>query len=467
MSGSTDSGDLPGHEGRSELFELIVESAIDFAIFTTDAQGRITSWNVGAERLFGFSAVEMLCASADVIFTPEDRQAGVPAQERLQASKSGRAMDERWHQRKDGSRFWASGLVMPLKSGHGFAKITRDRSQQHAAEQRLRENEERFRVLATSIPQLVFRTRPNGERIWPSPQWIDFTGLSFEGSLGLGWLDAIHPDDREATMAAWDKALETGGYYAEQRVWRAEQGEYRWHQTRARPVAGIEDDWVGTMTDIHELRGFQDRQGVMMAELQHRTRNLLAVVQAIARQTLRKNSSIESFAEEFESRLRALGRVQSLLAQADQGDIDLHTLVEAELSAHADGALDDERVSLDGPLAALPASSAQALALGLHELATNALKYGALSQPDGKLAVTWRLEPQGSQRQVALEWRESGVAMPTLKGARRRGYGTELIERALPYQLRAKTRLEYGPDGVVCHIGVPVRAGSREDGADG
>jgi PAS domain S-box-containing protein len=466
VSGPPSPTGRPSSLSKAELFELIVESAHDFAIFTTDLSGLTTSWNIGAERLFGFPETEIVGSSADVVFTPEDQREGVPNQERLKAATNGRALDERWHQRKDGSRFWASGLMMPLNTADGFVKITRDRNEQHLAEQRLRENEERFRVLATSIPQLVFRTRPTGERTWPSPQWIDFTGLGFEASLGFGWLDAVHPDDREPTLAAWGTALESGGYYSEQRVWRAEQGEYRWHQTRARPVAEVEDDWVGTMTDIHDLRGLQDRQGVLLAELQHRTRNLLAVVQAIAGQTARRSASIEAFADEFEGRLRALGRVQSLLAQTDHRDVDLHTLVRAELAAHANGALDTDRVTVDGPPAALPATSAQALGLALHELATNALKYGALAQTGGRLSVIWRTVMQGPQRQVTLEWRESGVAMPAPDGPRRKGYGSELIQRALPYQLKASTSLEFGPDGVVCLIRVPVRGGKEGGGVD-
>src|SRR4051812_46550084 len=109
-----------------ELFELIVDSSTDFAIFTTDLEGIVTSWNVGAARLFGYPENEIIGSSGDVIFTPEDRDAGAHEKERLQARSNGRALDERWHQRKDGSRFWASGLLMRLRRAEaGFVKITR------------------------------------------------------------------------------------------------------------------------------------------------------------------------------------------------------------------------------------------------------------------------------------------------------------------------------------------------------
>jgi len=133
--------------------------------------------------------------------------------------------------------------------------------------------------------------------------------------------------------------------------------------------------------------------------------------------------------------------------------IDLHGLVMAELAAHVDSD-DTRRVMAAGPAVALPPSAAQALGLALHELATNAVKYGALAQSSGKLEVTWQLKEEKFPPEVALEWRESGVSIH--QPPKRKGYGSELIERALPYQLNAKTRLEFGPNGVRCDILVPV-----------
>jgi PAS domain S-box-containing protein len=445
---------------KAELFELIVESSTDFAIYTVDSEGNATSWNVGSERLFGYSEDEILGSTADVIFLPEDRQRGAPEQERLQALRDGRGADERWHQRRDGSRFWASGLLMPLKNEPGFVKITRDRTEQYQAREQLRESEERFRLLATSIPQLVFQTRGDGFRTWGSPQWIEFTGLSFDQSLGLGWLDAIHPDDRAATQQAWEGAIEKGEYYIEHRIRRGNDKEYRWHQTRARPIDDLSptsNNWVGTTTDIHRLRGLQDRQSVLVAELQHRTRNLLAIVQSIASQTARKSASLSAFQEEFESRLRALSRVQGLISRVDYKDVDLHTLIDMELAAHTHDVEKNDKVLVQGPPATLPASAAQVLALAVHELATNAVKYGALVQPTGKLTVTWEITEEQGKPRAALQWRESGVPMAE-DSPKRKGYGSELIENALPYQLDAETDLYYGPDGVICSIMIPVRA---------
>jgi PAS domain S-box-containing protein len=453
---------------NDSLFKVIVESATDFAIYTTDTGGTVTSWNSGAQRLFGYAEPEIVGSSGDVVFVPEERAEGVPGDERMRAIRDGRASDDRWHLRKDGSRFWASGLLMPLRDHRrGFVKIARDRTDLFEATERLRENEERFRILATSIPQLVFRTRPDGARTWGSPQWIEFTGLSLDDSLAGGWLAAVHPDDRQLTIDGWQRARETGEYHVEHRIRRASDGAWRWHQTRARPVdrSDIDGfDWVGTMTDIDDLRSMKDRQQVMMAELQHRTRNLLAVVQSLAGQSLRSSSSIAEFGAEFGSRLQALSRVQSILAATDHGAVDLHMLVTSELEAHAEAGAGTGKILIDGPPVALPAIAAQAFGLALHELTTNASKYGALSQPAGKLHVHWEVVRTGDRpdgpAQVKLHWEETGVEMAPAGVAGRRGYGTELIERALPYQLQARTRLEFRPDGVFCRIAVPLAAGN-------
>jgi PAS domain S-box-containing protein len=445
-----------------ELLRLIVDSATDFAIFTVDPNGIVTSWNSGAQRLLGYTEAEIIGHSADVTFPPDDGGSRAAEEERLTASAQGRAEDERWQQRKDGSRIWASGLLVALADRtRGFVKILRDRTPQHALEQRLRESEELFRLLATNIPQLVFRTKGSGERTWGSPQWCIYTGLSFHDSLQFGWLDAVHPDDRLHTEQAWSEAADNGEYYVEHRIRRAADGEYRWHQTRAVPVNGVaaeSNDWVGTSTDIHELRSAQDEQRVLLAELQHRTRNLLAVVQGIARQTLRSSKSLEQFGPAFESRLRALSRVQGLLARSDQQAITLRELVETELFAH--GSFHDHgKVTIEGHDGVLATSSAQPLALALHELATNATKYGALAHDSAKLHVSWVRDESAEQPRVVLRWLERGVAIPRAEPPRS-GFGLELIRRALPYQLHTPTRLEFDTDGVTCEISVPLAAES-------
>jgi PAS domain S-box-containing protein len=434
---------------EADLFRHIVESATDFAVLALDANGNVSTWNIGAERLTGYSEQEILGQPGDVIFTPEDRGSGAPERERARATEFGRSEDERWHLRKDGSRFWGSGLMMPLRTDDGFVKIMRDRTAQHLQEIELSQSEARFRMLATSIPQLVFRSGRDGSRTWGSPQWEIYAGLSDADSRGFGWLEAVHHDDRARTLDCWREAQGSGEYYVEHRIRRHADGEYRWHQTRATPAGSLSAEWVGTSADVHEMRSLQDRQQVLLSELQHRTRNLLSLVQAIERQTVKSSGSLADFSPQFESRLAALSRVQGVLARTDQGPIELEQIVRAELEAH--GA--SEGVEIEGPAVELAPNAAQALALALHELATNAVKYGAL-QKSGRLEIKWDLRENDGDSRVRLEWRESNVPLSGPPG--RKGYGRELIERALPYQLNAVTNFELAADGVRCSVEIPL-----------
>ena len=184
-------------------YRAIVESATDYAIITMDLDGRVTSWNQGARAILGWEEAEVVGQPAALIFRPEDRAANVPEKEMQGALSTGGAADERWHLKRDGSLFWASGQLTPLRDGglFGYLKILRDQTEQRLTAERLRASEERFRTLAEGIPQLVWRSRSDGNRTWGSPQWVEYSGLSLEQSIGFGWLNAVHGEDRAAAIA--------------------------------------------------------------------------------------------------------------------------------------------------------------------------------------------------------------------------------------------------------------------------
>ncbi|MDB5378519.1 MAG: chemotaxis protein CheR [Rubritepida sp.] len=216
---------------------------------------------------------------------------------------------------------------------------------------------------------------------------------------------------------------------------------------------------IVTFIDVTIVTRAEARQRVLIAELQHRTRNLLAIIQSIAQQTLGKGGSLASYV----TRLQALGRVQSLVGGAMDDRIDLGDIVHLELQAIGPGV--ENKVSISGPKVSLGFELVQSFGLALHELATNAVKHGALSVESGRLAIAWDLRRNRDHDQtLLLEWRESGV--PDLQPPTRRGFGRELIERALAYTLRAETEMVFGEDGMTCRIEMPLPARPVEEQLD-
>jgi two-component sensor histidine kinase len=206
------------------------------------------------------------------------------------------------------------------------------------------------------------------------------------------------------------------------------------------------------------LRESEERLAAVAAELQHRTRNLISVVGTIADNTLRTSNTFDDFKASYHDRLEALGRAQGLLfRKKESGRVTFDELIETELSAQSVRMGDGGPVTLDGPKGVrLRSGTVQTLAIVLHELTTNAVKFGALKQPNGHLAVRWRLETAGESGKpwLHIDWKESGVEMPP-SGAGT-GQGRELIEQALPYQFDAQTTFALEADGVHCTISLPV-----------
>lgn len=196
---------------------------------------------------------------------------------------------------------------------------------------------------------------------------------------------------------------------------------------------------------------------VLNTELQHRTRNLLGVIRVLFDRTLSKHTLLDGFAEVFTARLDAINRVQVYLSRLVQGEkVTFDGLLRNELAAHA---VSLQQITLDGPAGVrLRSSALQTFALALHELVVNAVKYGALAHPAAHLSVRWNVEhAEGHPSILHVLWQETGVPGLTLdKGEVQPGYGRELIERALPYQLKAQTRYELLPEGVRCSMSVPV-----------
>jgi two-component system CheB/CheR fusion protein len=201
------------------------------------------------------------------------------------------------------------------------------------------------------------------------------------------------------------------------------------------------------------LRASERHAQLLLTELQHRVRNTLAVVRSIARRTAETTTSAEEMLAHFQGRLDAFSRVQAALTRNPDARISLTSLIQDELVAHA--ARDGEQIRIEGPEIELEPWTAERFSLAIHELATNAVKHGALVGHDGRIHIRWAKQPNGGGDELRLSWTESGVEIDG-KQLEREGFGMEMLRRSLPYDLQAETQVELRPDGLHFEMSMPL-----------
>jgi PAS domain S-box-containing protein len=453
------------HRRQQVLQARILDSATDYAIIAMDRNGRVTRWNAGAERILGWREDEMLGDPAHVVFTPEDRAAARPETEMTLALRDGRALDERWHLRKGGQRFWASGEVMPLKDEtgavQGFLKILRDRTQSRADAATLHTLQDQLRLAVQATDLGIFDyDLITGDLGWDTRVRTLF-GLPPDAAVTYEtFLAALHPDDRvpvdQAVKAALDPAG-NGTYDVAYRTVGLEDGRERWVAAKGQVffTEGRAVRFIGTVRDISEIKRTEEHQRLLTGELQHRIKNTLAMVQAIANQTLRGATDIDEAREAFAGRLISLGRAHDILTQVSWTAAPIAEVIEGALCVHRQASV--PRIRISGPNVLLAAKPALSLALALHELATNAAKYGALSNADGFVDLRWRVVQKSEQARFCLTWSEQG-GPPIVSQPARRGFGSRLIERSFSSEVGGDVKLTYASIGLVCRLEAPLAA---------
>lgn len=234
----------------------------------------------------------------------------------------------------------------------------------------------------------------------------------------------------------------------------APTGEEHWFRLWAEPSkdeAGETNGLVGAVIDITERRQRETHNRILLRELTHRTKNLLSVIQAMARQTMTDASSARDFEERFSARLQGLARSLDLLVSEDWGGASISDLFRSQLGHFAE--FIGTRIRLDGPDLRLTPEAAQNLGLALHELATNSAKYGALSTADGRILVQWTIVEHGVRR-LRLQWRERGG--PEIPQMRKKGFGHAVIERLVPRSLGGTGEVKLPPEGLVWTLSAPL-----------
>jgi len=313
------------------------------------------------------------------------------------------------------------------------------------AETKLREREQQFYSLSNLIPQLVWMADAAGHIFWFNSRWYEYTGLPSIENEPYDWHSVLDPVSRTTADSGWQQALKEGVPLELELGLRGREGKCRPFLTRVIPLrdaSGVVYRWIGTHVDISEQKRREEHIRFIALELSHRTKNLLAVVIAVAKQTALHANDIQHYQECFVSRLDALSHCHDLLVRDNWQGAPLHDLVTAQMKPFNE--IDSGRIKASGPLVILRPDAVQNLGLALHELATNASKHGALSNTSGNVLINWQVDPQNGR--VRVLWSEQGG--PSVIPPRKHGFGHVVIEQVVPRSLDGHSKLEFLPTGV-------------------
>jgi PAS domain S-box-containing protein len=364
---------------------------------------------------------------------------------------------EKRYVRKDRETVWVSNSVTPLiREGQirSVLAVTIDVTERRRSEAALRESEARFRNVADQAPVMIWMTNTAGLCTYLNRQWYEFTGQTEAEGLGYGWLDAVHPEDRPSSRDVF--ILSSAGrqpFRLDYRI-RRHDGEYRWAIDTGTPRLGADGQFlgfIGSVLDISDRKRLEEHQSLLINELNHRVKNTLATVQAIALQTLRSGEVEAHVSQAFTARLIALAKAHDVLTRENWEGADLKAIIDDLIHAHHG---DDGRFGTSGPHVRLSPRVSLSLTMALHELSTNAMKHGALSNDSGRIALTWQTLGSGSATRLRLRWEERGgppVAPPT-----RKGFGSRLLERGLSGELAGEVQITYDSRGLTCEIDIPL-----------
>jgi len=436
---------------NEDRLRVTVEGA-ELGTWDFDVAGGLFHCDAYCRSLFGFEGEDTLAYEAVLgRLHPEDRlQVARTVRAALDPAGDGRYAAEFRVPQADGGERWllTRGRAFFQEGGRPprFIGTIMDITRSRQAHESLRAAEEFTRRVLESSRDCIKVLDLQGRMLS-----INQFGLSamevadFDLVRNRSYLELWTGESGERAAAAVQQAAAGGvgrfiGFY------RTPSGRETWWDEILTPVLGADgrpERLLAVARDITERRQAEERQALLMAELDHRVKNTLAAVLSVASQTLGAGEATAALA----GRIAAMADAHGLLAQNRWEGAGLAGLLDAMLGPHAD------RVTLDGPEVQLSARVAQLLGMVIHELATNAAKYGALSTPEGRIAVAWRIEGDGIG-QLVLEWAESGgppVAQPS-----REGFGTKFLQHSLRYELHGSTRLEYRAAGLHCTLRLPL-----------
>jgi PAS domain S-box-containing protein len=421
-------------------------------------RGRFLRVNKAMCEFVGYSEEELLARSVYDITYPENLQRDHELCQRLDAGESAVFDVEKRYIRKDGKAVWARTTVNVIRDEFGrplrHTAVIQDLTARKQAEQALEASNARLQLALNATRLGWWQYDPRRRVILVDARLKEIFDFTDDETSIEEFKMRVHPDDLERVWADREAALNPADpkpYAHEYRI-RRRDGEMRW--VEAHGLADFEGagrerrmaNFVGTVADVTERKEREEREHLLMREVNHRAKNILSVVDAIARQTATKNP--EDFVERFSERIQALSANQELLVRNEWRGVEIEDLVRAQLSHFA--GLIGSRIALDGPKLRLKAASAQAIGLAIHELATNAGKYGALSTDKGCLDVSWATDGDT----LAMSWTERDG--PPVSAPQRRGFGTIVMEAMASRSVNGKVQLDYAPSGLTWRLICPA-----------
>ncbi|TCZ59851.1 PAS domain-containing protein [Roseicella aquatilis] len=441
---------------EAEMRYRVLFDAAPFGVLVSDpATHRILDVNRCACEEYGYGREEFLRLSVTDIDALGDS-------DRLRERGRAHQIDadtrefEAQHRRRDNvlRDVLVRAKEVDLGGGRVSYGVHVDITARKAAEAALRQSEELLRVAMEAGGLGAWETDSETDHTRWCPRLAAMLGLPpVTMEMSLAEMEAlIHPQDRAALLGAYRDAAATGGSYAVDFRIRRPDGEERWLRSWGRmlPDGGAPAHrMAGVCADVTDRRLAEERQVLLVREVDHRAKNVLAVVQAALRLTPRHDPV--AYAGMVEGRVAALARAHTLLAESHWTGADLAALLRAELQPFLPG--DGSRITLDGPAVIVSPQAAQAIGMAMHELATNASKYGALSAAGGRIALGWQVEePAGALR---LRWEETGG--PSLAGPPlTRGFGTRVVDATLERQLGGQVRRDWRQQGLVLETTLPL-----------
>ncbi|MEZ0167749.1 PAS domain S-box protein [Microvirga sp. TS319] len=429
-----------------------------------DAAGRFVRVNAALSVIIGYAPEELLGRSFIDLTHPEDRDDDTERYARQVRGEIAHYSTQKRFLRKDGRIVFVNVLSSSVLDQHGRfrygVRVVQDVTERLRAEERLRESERHVRELLDALPAAIYTTDADGRITYYNQAAVAFSGRT--PTLGSDeWCVTWRLFTPDGTPLPHDQcpmavALKEGRpIRGEEAIAERPDGTrvpFIPFPTPLRDASGRIIGAVNMLVDITERKQAEEHQRVLIDELNHRVKNTLATVQSIAIQTIRTSPDLKIFSENFEARLLSLSKAHELLTRRAWTGVNLRDIVCQELEPYDDGSA--TRVRLDGLDLTLEPRIGLALSLVLHELTTNAAKYGALSTGQGLVTVRWSAPESGPPDVLRIDWIESGG--PTVKPPAKRSFGTRLIERSMTKDLQGVARFDFDPAGLHCTLELPL-----------